>query len=222
LVNTGEDSPGFQQRANFYCLMFFTLACIALVSLVGSGTAFGIASTRLIARVQAELLQNVLQLDLAWFTEKERSASGLASTFAKDSSDIACLSGVALGTIVQVFVSIFGGIILAHVIAWKIAVVLLAAVPVMLASGLMRVRLLAKSERQHRTAYSEATGMAVEVCHGRRTVAMLGLEQFNLTRYQEALRKPYKAGLFPTVLCNLFLALSLAVTYFVYALAYWW
>lgn len=222
LLNTDQGSPDFQQRANFYCLMFFTLACIALFSLVGSGTAFGVASTRLIAHAQTELLRTVLRLDLAWFSEADRSASTLASTFAKDSSDIACLSGVALGTVCTVIVSVFGGIILAHVVAWKIAVVLLAAVPVMIASGLMRVRLLAKSERRHRSAYSEATGLAVEVCQGRRTVAMLGLERFNLLRYRDALQKPYRAGLVPTILSNVLLALSLAVTYFVYALAYWW
>ncbi|KAK5169886.1 uncharacterized protein LTR77_005864 [Saxophila tyrrhenica] len=222
LLNTGQGRSDFQSTADFYCLMFFVLACIALLSFVGSGTAFGIASSRLVARVQAELLKTVLRLDLAWFAEKDRSASALASTFAKDSSDLSCLSGVALGTVCTVIVSIIGGTVLAHVVAWKIAVVLLGAVPVMIASGFIRINLLGRSERRHRTAYSEATGVAVEVCHSRRTVAILGLEELYLERYHEGLRKPYKAGLIPTVTCNLFLAFSLAITYFVYALAYWW
>ncbi|KAK3690649.1 hypothetical protein LTR37_019051 [Vermiconidia calcicola] len=222
LLNTGEGSPQFQQEANFYCLMFFVLACVALVSYVGSGTAFGIASSRLVARVQTMLFDNVLHLDIAWFSESGRSARELASVFVKDSADLACLSGVALGTIFTVVVSMCGGIILAHVVAWKIAIVLLAAVPIMLVAGFVRLRLLAKSERRHRTAYSKATDLAVEACHNRTTVTILGLEDLNIDRYHQALRKPYKEGLASTVVCNLFLALSLAITYFVYALAYWW
>lgn len=222
LLNVELDQPDFQQQANFYCLMFFILACIALLAYVASGTAFGIASSRLVARVQAMLLRNVLHLDIGWFAKEGHSANELSSTFAKDASDLACLSGVALGTVFTVIVSVFGGIILAHAVAWKIAVVLLSAVPVMLASGFVRLRLLAKSERRHRTAYSDASSLAVETCQGRKTVTILGLEEFKLKRYHEALRKPYKAGLSYTVLCNTFLALSLAITYFVYALAYWW
>jgi ATP-binding cassette, subfamily B (MDR/TAP), member 1 len=222
LLNTGQDSASFSQQANFYCLMFFILACIALIAYVGSGSAFGIASSRLIARVQSMLLDTALHLDQDWFAHADRSPTALASTFAKDSSDLACLSGVALGTVFTVIVSVCGGIILAHAIAWKIAVVLLSAVPIMVASGFIRLRLLAKSERRHRTAYSAATALAVEVCHGRRTVAMLRLEEHSRQRYHEALQKPYMEGLLPTVACNLFLAFSLAITYFVYALAYWW
>lgn len=222
LLNVDIDGPHFQRQANFYCLMFFVLSCIALLAFVGSGTAFGIASSRLVARVQGMLLNNTLQLDIQWFAKEGHSANELSSTFAKDASDLACLSGVALGTVFTVIVSVFGGIILAHAVAWKIAVVLLSAVPVMLASGFVRLRLLAKSERRHRTAYTDATNLAIETCQGRKTVTILGLEEFNLKRYHDALRKPYKAGLSYTVLCNTLLALSLAITYFVYALAYWW
>jgi ATP-binding cassette, subfamily B (MDR/TAP), member 1 len=222
LLNVDIDRPNFKQQANFYCLMFFVLACIALLAFVGSGVSFGIASSRLVTRVQAMLLHNVLHLDMVWFAKEGRSANELSSTFAKDASDLACLSGVALGTVCTVIVSVFGGIALAHAVAWKIAVVLLSAVPVMLASGFVRLRLLAQSERRHRTAYSDATSLAVETCQGRKTVAILGLEDSVLQRYHDALRKPYKAGLSYTVFCNIFLALSLAITYFVYALAYWW
>lgn len=130
--------------------------------------------------------------------------------------------GVALGTIFTVFTSVSGGIILAHVIAWKIAIVLLAAVPIMLASGYIRLRMLAKSETRHRSAYSDATGLAIEACRSRKTVTILGLEEFILNRYHDSLQKRHKEGYSFTFFCNTLLAFSLAITYFVYALAYWW
>ena len=123
LLNEGQHSVHFQQQARFLCLMFFVCACVALLSYVCSGVAFGIASTRLTSRVQRLLLRNVLQLDISWFSGMGRSAQELTSSFAKDSADLACLSGVALGTIFTVITSVFGGIVLAHTVAWKIAVV---------------------------------------------------------------------------------------------------
>lgn len=116
LLNTDRGDSGFQDRADFFCLMFFVCALVALVSYVASGTAFGIASTRLTNRVQATLLQSVLNLDIEWFSGPGRSVHELASTFSKDSGDLACLSGVALGTIFTVITSVCGGIILAHAV----------------------------------------------------------------------------------------------------------
>ena len=222
LLNNDRQDSEFQDNANFFCLMFFVCALVALAAYAASGTAFGIASSRLTNRVQATLLETILELDIAWFAGPGRSVHELMSSFSKDSGDLACLSGVALGTVFTVIASVFGGIVLAHAVAWKIAIVLLAAVPVMILSGYVRLRMLAKTETRQRIAYSEATALAIECCRSRKTVTALGLEDFCLTRYRKALSAPYRAGLTSTVLCNTLLAFSLAITYFVYALAYWW
>lgn len=222
LLNEGRQQPNFHEDANFFCLMFFMLGCIALLSYACSGTAFGIASDRLTRRVQAKLLRNVLVMDMRWFSRPGRSSLELTSTFTKDSGDISCLSGVALGTIFTVVTSVAGGIILAHAIAWKIAIVLLAAVPIMLVSGYVRLRMLARSEQRQRTAYTTPTSLAIEACRNRRTVILFGLEDIILGQYHVALMKPHRATFRFTVLCNTLLALSFSITYFVYALAYWW
>ena len=118
--------------------------------------------------------------------------------------------------------SVFGGITLAHVVAWRIAIVLLVAVPIMIASGFVRLRMLASSEMHHRAKYREATALAIEACRNRKTVTVLGIEKVVLGQFEDDLRKPQKQGLTFTLLCNTLLAFSLAITYFVYALAYWW
>lgn len=127
LLNHGVGEPGFQEHANFFCLMFFVLGCIALVAWVTSGTAFGIASARCVSRVQSRLLRQLLYQDIGWFSTPGHSVHSLMSAFTKDTGDLSCLSGPALGTIFTTTTSVVGGIILAHIIAWKIAVVLLSA-----------------------------------------------------------------------------------------------
>lgn len=214
--------PNFQGEANFYCLMFFVLACIALASYLISGSTFGIASAKFTSRLQQTSLATVLRQDIAWFSEPEHSQHKLMSRLTSDIGNISCLSGVALGTILTVTTSVAGGIILAHIIAWKIALVLLCVVPVMIAAGYVRLRILSLSEDRHRSAYNDAAAIATEACRNIRTVAILGRKDSVMQQYKDALHKPYKEGLLFTMYANVILALSFAITYFVYALAYWW
>lgn len=222
LLNVGVGQPNFEQQADFFCLMFFILACVALVSWVCSGTAFGIASTHSVARIQTQLLNRLLYLDMQWFSLPGRTVHHLMSAFTKDSGDLSCLSGPALGTIFTTTTSVVGGIILALIVAWKIAVVLLAAVPVMLAAGFTRLRVLGSADARRRTAYQSATSFAAEACRNRRTVTVFGLEAHVLEQYHDKLHEPWKRARLFTVVSNILLAASFAVTYFVYALAYWW
>ena len=222
LLNSDSAGPDLTKQVSFFCLMFFVLACIALVSHMCSGSAFGIASARLTVRVQGMLLQAMLSKDIEWFFGIGRSVHELMSRLTSDSGNLASLSGVALGTIFSVITSVTGGIVLALVVAWKVAVVLLSCVPVLVAAGYLRLRILAKSEQRHRTAYSEAAGIAAESCRSIRTITILGLQEDILTRYHKALQAPFKKGQRFTIMANSLLALSFAITYFVYALAYWW
>ncbi|KAF4550873.1 ABC transporter-like protein 13 [Elsinoe fawcettii] len=220
LLNFESGNPGFIGRASFLCLMFFMLAVIALIAHCGAGTCFGIASSHFIAKVQHVSLTNILRQDMPWFSG--RSAHSLVASMSSDAAQLSCLSGVAIGTVFTVTTSISGGIILSHVVAWKIAVVLLCAVPVMIASGYVRLRVLALSETRHRSAYNEAAAIASEACSNMRTVASLGRESKIFQIYRASLKQPYQKGVRFTLTSNVLLAFSLAITYFVYALAYWW
>ncbi|KAK5739306.1 hypothetical protein LTR17_005412 [Elasticomyces elasticus] len=222
LLNNGPDSLDFQKRANFFCLMFFVVGCVGLASWVGSGTAFGIASTRSVSRIQRKLLRRLLHLDMQWYATPGRAVHSLMSAFTKDSGDLSCLSGPALGTIFTTITSVAGGMILALCVAWKIAIVLLSAVPVMIAAGFIRIKILAMADTRRREAYKEATNLAAEACRYRSTVTVFGLEDHIVKNYRTALKIPYERGRWFAIFSNLILAISLSITYFVYALAYWW
>ncbi|RMX86260.1 hypothetical protein D0869_03221 [Hortaea werneckii] len=195
---------------------------VALLAWVTSGTAFGATSARSVERIQKQLFRTLLDLDLTWYAQSERSVGQLMSAFTKDSGDLSCLSGPVLGTIFTTSTSMIGGTVLALAVAWKIAVVLLAAVPVVLAAGYTRLQVLNSADNRRRSAYRSATGFAVQVCQSRRTVAVYGLEDRVLEKYHNMLRLPFKKSQVFTAWSNILLAASFAITYFVYALAYWW
>lgn len=221
-LNLEFDSPNFDSRVNFFCLMFFILSLIALCAYMTSGTCFGIVSQWLLCRIQDTSLRNILRQDLSWFSKPGRSSHSLMSSLSMDAGHISGLSGVIIGTVFSVTTSICGGMILAHVIAWKIAVVLLAAVPIMLVAGFFRLRVLSMAEERHETSYNDAAALASEACAAIRTVSALGRERGVLKQYKNAIQGPYEESLKFTLIGNILLAFSLSITYFVYALAYWW
>ena len=222
LLNDGTSNPDYYSRSDFFCLIFFVLALVALASYFTSGTVFGMISSKITGRVQTRLLHKLLQLDVAWFSESGHSVQQLMSKFTKDPGDLSALGGVALGAIFTIFTSVIGGIILSMIVAWKIAVVLLAAVPIMLIAGWARLRLLTASETQHREAYTDATALAAEACRNRRAVTALCLEQHLIDDYQNSLQAPFKKLRRFVYYANTLLAFCFSITYFVYALAYWW
>jgi ATP-binding cassette subfamily B (MDR/TAP) protein 1 len=222
LNDNSRGEADLRSDIEFYCLIFFILSFIALVCYTGSGSSFGIASTRLTGRVQSALLRNTLCQDMAWFSAPGRSLHELVARINSDSSNLAALSGVVTGTLFGIATSMIGGLTLALVVAWRIAVVLMTCVPVLVTAGYLRLRILTKSEQHHRSAYNEAASIAAESCRNMRTISILGLESNVQQRYQKALEGPYKSGLRFTFASNALLAFSYAITYFVYALAYWW
>lgn len=222
LNDNSRGQADLRSDIRFYCLIFFILSCVALVCYTGSGSSFGIASTRLTGRVQSALLRNTLRQDMAWFSAPGRSLHELMARINSDAGNLAALSGVVTGTLFAIATSMIGGLTLALVVAWRIAVVLMTCVPVLVTAGYLRLRILTKSEQHHRSAYNKAASIAAESCRNMRTISILGLENNVQQRYQKALEGPYKSGLRFTFASNALLAFSYAVTYFVYALAYWW
>lgn len=222
LLNDTSGSDDVTRQISFYCLLFFALALIALASHSFGKTAFGIVSENLTLKVRDVSFRTILQQDIAWFSKPGHSYHALMSRLNSDSGSISGLSGVILGTIFSIATSVIGGIILAHIVAWKIAIVLLAAVPVMLLAGFLRLRILAIAEDHHQTAYNDAAALASEATSSMQIVAVFGLEDHFFWAYKEAIRKPYEDHLRFSMLGNILLAFSLSITYFVYSLAYWW
>ncbi|KAF1987351.1 multidrug resistance-like protein [Aulographum hederae CBS 113979] len=206
--------------ASFYCLMFFVVALVALLAYATSGTCLGIVSEYLIMRVQAISLSTILMQDMEWFSQ--HNVDKLMVVVTSDPAALAGLSGVIIGTILAASTSVVGGVILSHAFAWRIAIVLLSAVPVMLFAGYIRLRVLSKAEKRQSTAYNDAAALASEACTAIRTVACLGRERDVLRLYQKELRDPYKDGIRLTIVGSLFFSISLSVTYYVYGFAYWW
>lgn len=222
LLNDTSKTGELASRISFFCLLFFLLSLVALISHGAGGAAFGLVSENLVLRVRDISFRTILRQDMSWFSKPGHSHHALMSKLNMDSGSISGLSGVILGTIFSIVTSVVGGAILAHIVAWKIAIVLLAAVPIMVFAGYVRLRILALAEEKHQNAYNDAASLASEATSSMQIVAAFGLEGHFLDSYRNAISGPYEEHLRFALFGNVLLAFSLSVSYYVYSLAYWW
>ena len=129
-----------------------------------------------------------------------------------DAGHLSGLSGVIIGTIVSALVAVVGGAILAHIVAWKIAIVLFATSPVVVLAGFLRLRVLSKLEEKNQLSYTDAASLATEACSNIRTVAALGTEHEISERFHSAVDKFQKQTFKNMAIGNLILAFALSIT----------
>jgi ATP-binding cassette subfamily B (MDR/TAP) protein 1 len=207
---------------NLFGLLFFILAVVELITNFASTASFGRVAEKLLFKVRLLTLRSFLHQDLHWHESQGRTPSSLLTYLSSDTSSLSGLTGVIFGTLLAVVVHMVAGLIVAHIVAWKIAVVLLAAVPILLGSGYFRLRVLNQFQERHQAAFALSVAIALEAIDSIRTIKIFGLEQETIATFQRSLRGPYKSTLKNVAYSNFWMAMAYSVSNVVYALAYWW
>ncbi|KAL9588111.1 MAG: hypothetical protein Q9203_003076 [Teloschistes exilis] len=207
---------------NLAGLLFFVLAVSSFLANGIGGTAFGWAAENIICKIRILTFRSLIQQDLRWHTSAGRTPALLLSYFTTDTGVLAGLSGVVVGTILTILVNLIASILMTHVIAWKIAVVLLATLPILLGSGFMRLYALSNLQARHQKLYALPASISLEAVASIKTIASYSLEQVFYERYHRSLQAPYRASLQGFIYTNFWLALAYSVSFMIYALAYWW
>lgn len=215
--------PGeVEDQSDMFALYFFILAIIELFAYFLSGSAFGFVSEWLLLQIRQLVFRVLVTQPLAWFESEETSPTTMIANMSADTSNLGGLTGTVIGTIFSILVNFVAGITLAHIVAWRIAVVILATVPILITAGYLRLKVIADFQKRHETAYARSTAIAVEAASCIRTVASLGREEDVLQLFEYSLQKPYRESVKHILLGNVCLAVSLSISYFIYGFAYWW
>lgn len=211
-----------RSAASLFGGLFFGLACLEFIANVISTASFGWVSERLLYKTRVLSLRSLLNKSLHWHESEGRTPGTLVSYLSADAIAMSGMTGSILGVTFAVAVNLLTGIILAHVVAWKIAVVLLACVPVLLMSGFLRIRVQAKFAARHAKAFADSVAIAIEAVDSIRIISAFSLQVDAANTFLRSLTGPYKATLKSIFFGNFYLALSFSIGNCVYALAYWW
>ncbi|KAF4472711.1 leptomycin b resistance pmd1 [Fusarium albosuccineum] len=202
--------------------LFFMLAGIELIANFFAWLGFGIVGERLLYNLRVLSFRSLLEQGVHWHQSEGRTPSSLLGIITKDSMAVGAFSGSTFGTVFAILINVLIAIIISHIFAWKIALVCLVTLPILLGSGFMQLRMLARYEERHREAFSTATSLATEAISSIRTVAVLSLENEYMEGFARLLKPPRKQVVRASISTNIWLAISYTTGTFINALAYWW
>jgi ATP-binding cassette subfamily B (MDR/TAP) protein 1 len=211
-----------RSRGLLFSGLFFMLACVEFLANFTSWSVFGLISERLIFKVRVRSLRSLLHQPLQWHESQGRTPSMLLGYITNDGNALAGFSGSIIGTLFSVIVNFVAAIILSHIIAWRIAIVLLAIVPLLLGAGFMQLRSISRFAEKHAGAFSASVGITVEAISNIRTVAALSLEDEVLQTYRRSLVSPRKEMVLQSFKTNVWLAIANSMGNVLYAFAHWW
>ncbi|ROT39577.1 P-loop containing nucleoside triphosphate hydrolase protein [Sodiomyces alkalinus F11] len=200
--------------------LMFMLAVVELFANFFAWSCFGVVAEKLLYVVRVLSFRSLMEQPMQW--HQAETPAKLLGIITKDSAAIGGFSGSTIGTVFAVAVNFLVAIILSHIIAWKIAIVALASIPLLLGAGIMQLRMLARYEEKNAGAFADATAVAVEAVQSIRTVASLSLEREIMGTYGRLLRGPQKLIFRASASTNVWLALTHTSGTLIYCLSYWW
>lgn len=209
-------------KINFWAGMYLLVGFVAFFALAGRGYLFGIASARLTARLRNTIFGFSLRQEAEWFDTPQHSAGALTSMLATEPDNAAAISGATLGTLIDGAVTLFGGMILALAIGWKLALVCISVVPVILVSGFIRVSLLAKFQVMAKKTFEDSAASASEYISGIRTVASLSKESTVWQNYRDQLVDAERKSMRWVITSSFFFGISQASQFLIFALVFWY
>ena len=208
--------------ADFWALMYLMLAIVQIISFGAQGIAFAICSERLVHRARDKAFRTMLRQDIAFFDEEENSAGALTSFLSTETTHLAGMSGVTLGTLLVVNTTLIAAITLSCALSWKLALVCTATIPVLLACGFLRFWMLAKFQERAKKAYESSASYACEATSAIRTISSLTREQDVYEHYHKALVDQEKKSIRSILRSSILYASSQSFMFLCTALGFWY
>ncbi|KAL7626760.1 hypothetical protein AAE478_003534 [Parahypoxylon ruwenzoriense] len=219
---TPANSAQVKKDSDFWSSMFLMLAFVMLVGQMAHGVAFAKCSERLVHRVRDRAFRTMLRQDVAFFDKDENTAGALTSFLSTETTHVAGLSGVTLGTLLMVTTTLISAMVVALAFGWKLALVCIATVPVLLACGFFRFYMLAHFQRRSRRAYEQSASFASEAISAIRTVASLTREGDVLEQYKKSLAAQQRSSLISVLKSSLLYAAAQSFLFLAFALGFWY
>ncbi|GIZ42209.1 hypothetical protein CKM354_000548700 [Cercospora kikuchii] len=193
--------------ANFWSGMFLMIGLVMLLFSLVFGVSFAYGSEK---------------LDIRFFDRTENSVGGLAAFLSTETTHLAGMSGLALGTIVQLVATLVIGYIVALAVGWKLALVCISTVPILLVAGFLSFWSLARFETYLKDSYRESSSFACEATSSTRTIVSLTLENEIWQRYHDLLVDQASRTLRFNLKSSILYAASQSLGFLCMALAFWY
>ncbi|KAF5657891.1 ATP-binding protein subfamily B (MDR TAP) member 1 [Fusarium heterosporum] len=219
---TPENRHQMKKDSDFWSAMYLMLAFVQLFAFIIQGVLFARCSERLVHRVRDRAFRTMLRQDVSFFDRDENTAGALTSFLSTETTHVAGLSGVTLGTLLMVGTTLISAIVMSLAVGWKLSLVCISTIPVLLGCGFFRFWMLAHFQRRSKAAYDSSASFASEAISAIRTVAALTREDDVLNQYKQSLAIQQRRSLISVLKSSILYAASQSLLFACFALGFWY
>ncbi|CAN1353147.1 ABC transporter B family member 11 [Linum perenne] len=184
-------------------------------------TCWMVTGERQAARIRRLYLQTILRQDVAFF-DSETSTGEVIGRMSGDTVLIQEAMGEKVGKFLQLIATFFGGFAIAFIKGWRLAVVMLSAIPLLVICGGMMAVVMSKMTARGQQAYADAGNVVEQTIGSIRTVASFTGEKQAVRRYNKFLEIAYKSGVKEGVTAGIGIGMVMTVVFCSYGLAVWY
>ncbi|KAL6629079.1 hypothetical protein ACP70R_028844 [Stipagrostis hirtigluma subsp. patula] len=197
------DHEEIKNKTRTYTLIFVSLAVLSFLINIGQHYNFGAMGEYLTKRIREQMLAKILTFEVGWFERDKNSSGAICSQLANDSNVVRSLVGDRMSLVIQTVSAVLIACIMGLVIAWRLALVMIAMQPLIIICFYARRVLLKSMSNKSIEAQSECSKLAVEAVSNLRTITAFSsqdriLHLFNQAQdgtRKESIRQSWYAGL---------------------------
>jgi ATP-binding cassette subfamily B protein len=174
---------------------------------------------RVVADLRSAVYARVIRMDPAFF---EVTKTGeVLSRLTTDTTLIQSLSGIGLSILLRSTVSFIGSLVLLLLTSLKLALIIFALIPTVLAPMLLFGRRVRRLSRDSQDRVADTSGLAGETLHAIQTVQAFTLEELHGRRYDDMVEKSFETAVKRTRVRAWLIAAAIMTTFSAVTLVLW-
>ncbi|OAY77496.1 putative multidrug resistance protein [Ananas comosus] len=216
------DDGEIKAKTRTYALIFVGLSVLSFLINIGQHYNFGAMGEYLTKRVRERMLSKILTFEVGWFDQDDNSSGAICSQLAKDANVVRSLVGDRMALIIQTVSAVTIACTMGLVIAWRLALVMIAVQPLIIVCFYARRVLLKSMSKKAVKAQAESSKLAAEAVSNLRTVTAFSSQDRILRLFDVAQEGPRRESIRQSWFAGLGLATSMSLMTCTWALDFWY
>ncbi|KAI3855241.1 hypothetical protein MKX03_026099 [Papaver bracteatum] len=216
------DFNEIKSKTRIYALFFVALSIFSLIINICQHYSFAAMGEYLTKRIRERMLSKILTFEVSWFDQDENSSGAICSRLAKDASVVRSLVGDRMALLVQAFSAVIIACTMGLVIAWKLAIVMIAVQPLIIVCFYLRRVLLKAMSGKAIKSQDESSKLAGEAVSNLRTVTAFSSQSRILEMFDRAQDGPRRESIRQSWFAGIGLGTSMALMTCTWALDFWY
>ncbi|KFK33731.1 hypothetical protein AALP_AA5G052500 [Arabis alpina] len=211
-----------KEKTRIYALSFVGLAVLSFLINVCQHYNFAYMGEYLTKRIRERMLSKVLTFEVGWFDQDENSSGAICSRLAKDATVVRSLVGDRMALLVQTVSAVTIACTMGLVIAWRLALVMIAVQPLIIVCFYTRLVLLKNMSQKAIKAQDESSKLAAEAVSNIRTITAFSSQERIMKMLEKAQENPRRESIRQSWFAGIGLAMSQSLTSCTWALDFWY